>query len=380
MKPKQFNLILFFSGLLLTLSQQAIIIANPVNPVSCENVPTPSEKSVQCIQDIAKQVTVKISGKVKESNISGSGVIIAQEKIPNDNKTNYLYLVLTNRHVIESLDSIKVETFDQTIHQAFLLKNANQKLTNAKLDLALIWFASPESYNVATLNDVPINNTVNSDEKKADQVQSVKINKDYEKMYVSGFPCQETVEQSEKKCQFELNPTLGIWWDSPLNEGYQIGYPIDAISGISGGSVLNNQGKLIGIHGKGNLLQQATFGYRYETLPKLSDESKRFMNYFSIAIPILRYQTLFPKSSYSTLFQEAQNYYDNQNPQPATQTPLEQDHSWFNRVKKALNYQNVIIILCIFLFLYFNLIFIYFNVRLNQLFKTIDKGKNHGKS
>jgi hypothetical protein len=359
MKPKLFYLTLF-NGLLVTLSQQAIIIANPV---SCENYPTPSEKAVQCIENIAQEITVKISGNRGETKTSASGVMIAKKKVSDSKKSDYLYLVLTNDHPIRGLDSIEIETFDQKIYQAFVLKNANQKLINNKLDLALIWFASPENYNIATLND-------------SNSTQSVRVNQNYQKMYVSGFPCQQKADQQGKTCQFEFNKTFGVWWDSPLNEGYQIGYPINAISGISGGSVLNDQGKLIGIQGKGNLLQPATSGYRYETIPKLSDESKRFMNYFSIAIPITRYQTLFP-TSHVNLFEEAQNYYEQQKPQSPKQRSSKDDYSWFNRLKQSLTIPKITLFAAILVFLYFNLIFIcsiiYFSRRLKRITEIVQK-------
>ena len=242
MRPNKPFIKLALISLLLTLSQQAILLSqSSPSPTSSPTIcqPLSKEPPEGCLKVKAKQITVRIWGhqqgtrKIK----SGSGVIIGKKESVNTSQKDHLYLVLTNAHVIgdknptdgkfEPVDGMEIVTADGRIHKAFYLAEANKKF--GQLDLALVWFSSPINYEKATLGD------------------SNKISSRYEEMYVSGFPC----EQKQGKCNFESMAGVGFLWESPLKEGYQVGYNINAIPGISGGSVLNEKAELIAIQGKG---------------------------------------------------------------------------------------------------------------------------------
>ncbi|MGI0479986.1 S1 family peptidase [Geminocystis sp. CENA526] len=96
-------------------------------------------------------------------------------------------------------------------------------------DLALLKFSSQEKYNVVKIkNDVQKN----------------------EKILATGFPFQDNFTQSP-----QLKYTMGYVkkiLHQPLIGGYQLGYSNNIYSGMSGGSILNEKGELIGINALGS--------------------------------------------------------------------------------------------------------------------------------
>ncbi|MDJ0510150.1 MAG: serine protease [Crocosphaera sp.] len=292
-------------SLLLMLSQQAILVSetspSPTSsPTICQ--PLSKEPPEGCIKDKARRITVKVGGNQQGTGVikSGSGVIIAKKESKNISEKDHLYLVLTNAHVIgdknpingqfQTVDGMEIVTSDGRIHQGFYLTEGNKKF--GKLDLALVWFSSSINYQKAALGD------------------SNKISSRYEEMYVSGFPC----EQKQGNCTFYSLTGVGFLWESPLQEGYQVGYNIDAISGISGGSVLNEKAQLIAIHGKGqfpSLLPKYEFENNQKER-KISSKENTLMAYFSWGIPINRYRQIYPKHP----FGEVEKSYNNKYPKP----------------------------------------------------------------
>ena len=154
------------------------------------------------IGEIATQITVRLSGPDQ-----GSGVIIS--------KNGNTYTVLTNSHVFENRGNYQVTTSDERKHQVTNI----QKIEN--LDLATFQFNSSQKYRVVKQGDS----------------RQMKIGK---AVYISGFPAQKGLNFLENKISRIEKPQDG---------GYTLVYRIGAFPGMSGGPILNEEGKLVGIHG-----------------------------------------------------------------------------------------------------------------------------------
>ncbi len=164
--------------------------------------------SSQEIGQIAKEITVVIAGPDGQ----GSGVIIEQK--------DDTYYVLTAHHVIGKPGSYEIQTPDGKRYPIF----RSQRIGN--FDLALIWFESKNSYTVAKKN-----------QSKEPSLGSV--------VYHAGYPFARN--QPRVYRFFEAKIT-GISSNSP--EGYDLFYDGRALEGMSGGPLLDEQGRLIGIHGQ----------------------------------------------------------------------------------------------------------------------------------
>ncbi|MBG0744913.1 MAG: trypsin-like peptidase domain-containing protein, partial [Cylindrospermopsis raciborskii KL1] len=154
------------------------------------------------IGEIATQITVRLSGPDQ-----GSGVIIS--------KNGNTYTVLTNSHVFENRGNYQVTTSDERKYQVTNI----QKIEN--LDLATFQFNSSQEYQVVEQGDS----------------RQMKIGK---AVYISGFPAQKGLNFLENKISRVEEPQDG---------GYTLVYRIGAFPGMSGGPILNEEGKLVGIHG-----------------------------------------------------------------------------------------------------------------------------------
>lgn len=160
---------------------------------------TPTE-----IYAIAQKITVRIDG-----TSTGSGVIIERE---GNN-----YTVMTNRHVVQEAGSYTVQTSDGKSHQVSKIK----KFSDA--DLAVFQFTSNQNYPVAEKGD-------------SDQVTGGIT------IHVAGYP------QGTSDLQF-LNGSISSIVKNP-KDGYGWVYAVNAFPGMSGGPILDEQGKLVGIHGR----------------------------------------------------------------------------------------------------------------------------------
>ncbi len=164
------------------------------------------------VSAIAEAITVRIDGQN-----SGSGVLIKRQ--------DDVYTVLTAAHVVATADEYEVVTADEL---RYPLTYSNVKKFPG-VDLALVEFTSSKPYQVAQLGD---SSTVRAGEL----------------VYVSGFPMPTAAI------------TVPIWNFSegkvtanakrPLADGYGLVYSNNTLPGMSGGSVLDSQGQLIGIHGR----------------------------------------------------------------------------------------------------------------------------------
>lgn len=170
------------------------------------------------VSTIAEAITVRIDGQN-----SGSGVLI--KRVGN------IYTVLTAAHVVVSVDEYDVVTTDGQRYP--LAYHRVKKFPN--VDLALVQFTSSTSYPVADLGDSA----------------GVKAGAS---IYVSGFPVP-TAAITESIWNFSSGKVTANA-KRPLADSYSLVYSNNTLPGMSGGAVLDNQGKLIGIHGRADAEQQ----------------------------------------------------------------------------------------------------------------------------
>ncbi|WP_052055505.1 trypsin-like peptidase domain-containing protein [Myxosarcina sp. GI1] len=159
-------------------------------------------------QEIARQITVQIVGNSNR----GSGVIVSRE----DNT----FSVLTNAHVVNQTGNYRAITADGIAHQI------SDRTLIPNLDLALLTFTSSNNYSVAAIDNT---------------IPSVG-----ETIYVAGWPRSggSLRQPIFKVTSGEIRqPNLSL----PL--GYSLNYTNLVRAGMSGGAILNAEGKLIGING-----------------------------------------------------------------------------------------------------------------------------------
>lgn len=167
------------------------------------------------ISQIAKSTTVHI-----DSQTPGSGVIIQ--------RSGNNYTVLTSAHVVMTEDTYEVVTFDG---QRTAVSNASIKRF-ADLDLAVLKFTSDQNYAVVKIGD------------SAQVLEGSAA-------YVAGFPIK-TAAITESIYNFTLGEITANA-QRPLANGYALVYSNSTLPGMSGGPVLDQQGQLIGIHGRADI-------------------------------------------------------------------------------------------------------------------------------
>lgn len=178
-------------------------------------------KNEKLLEKIAQETNVRIFAKDKDKDIEmgGTGVLIKKE--------NNSYLVITNNHVINNKNvQYKISTHDGKLYNGKIIKQKNHDNQD---DLAILKFDSSEEYNIIKIAYQPL----------------IK----HEIVFSSGFPFQQNLQQSQR-----LHYTMGnlaIILNKPLKGGYKLGYTNLVQNGMSGGSILNKKGELIGLNGLG---------------------------------------------------------------------------------------------------------------------------------
>ncbi|MEM9137835.1 MAG: trypsin-like peptidase domain-containing protein, partial [Cyanobacteria bacterium P01_F01_bin.42] len=174
--------------------------------------------SAEAVSRIAQDITVRIDGQNP-----GSGVLIEQE--------DDTYTILTAAHVVATEDEYEIITPDEKRHP--LSYGRVTKIPD--VDLALVQFDSPDDYSVAKMG------------------KSEKVARG-ESVFVAGFPM---TNYAITQPVFNVSPgaITAHAKNKPLSDGYGLVYTNRTLPGMSGGAVLNEKGKLIGIHGRADTEQ-----------------------------------------------------------------------------------------------------------------------------
>jgi tetratricopeptide (TPR) repeat protein len=200
-------------------------------------------KSPVEIAETAKTITVLITapGSV------GSGVILQQQ--------GDIYTVLTAAHVVKSQVSYKITTSDDRSYQ---IVSSSIRRAPSSIDLAVVKFKSTAKYPTAKLGNCNL----------------LKSGMD---IYVAGFPgtsaalTESVLVVREGRVSANSNKTF--------EKGYSLVYSNDTLPGMSGGAVLNTDGELVAIHGRGDR-------------DRLTDGKFGSKNGFNLGIPINRFATV----------------------------------------------------------------------------------------
>jgi tetratricopeptide (TPR) repeat protein len=202
-----------------------------------------SAKSPVEIGDTAKAITILIT----EPNSVGSGVLLQHQ--------GDTYTVLTAAHVVKNKASYKITTPD---NRQYDIISSSIRTSPGNIDLAVVKFKSTTKYPTAKLGNCNL----------------LKSGMD---LYVSGFPgINRTITESIfvfREGKVSANS------DKVLEKGYSLVYSNDTLPGMSGGAVLNSDGELVAIHGRGD---------RDDTGAKTG---------FNLGIPINRFATVASKMS-----------------------------------------------------------------------------------
>lgn len=241
-------------GTLLMLPVQAVCISISASRVSAQHLV--SQLPQEQLKQLAESITVKISS----GNNGGSGILIRKE--------GQIYTVLSNQHVLESGKPPLIRTPDRKTHQADLVREVNF----AGNDLALMQFRAKGNYAVGSLG-----NSSNL--------------KDGEEVFAAGFPFEAYWSESG---EFVFRTgRISLLLQKALVGGYGIGYTNEIEKGMSGGPVLNREGKVIGING---IHAQPLWGdpYVYQDGTRPNDTLRQRMRRSSWAVPIDIFATLAP--------------------------------------------------------------------------------------
>ena len=161
------------------------------------------------VAETAQAVTVRID---LNGQAEGSGVIISRQ--------NDTYYVLTAQHVLGAGTRFEIVTPDEQRY-AF---NPGDAVRLDGLDMAMLSFNSSSRYETAEIEtgSVPLGTTV----------------------YVAGW------RPTDRGSRFDFTPGQ-ISSIDPQAQGYELGYTNVTNQGISGGPILDGDGRLVGMHGAG---------------------------------------------------------------------------------------------------------------------------------
>ena len=174
--------------------------------------------SSEQVGEIAQGITVLIEDTDKKEN--GSGIIIKKE--------GNTYTVLTAAHVVGKAKEYEIVTPD---NQRYQLDYSKVKKLPNQIDLAIVTFSSNQNYQVAKVG--------NPDKAKVGTT-----------VYVAGFP-KQTAARKFSSINFPPPGQITANATQAVDGGYTLVYSIPTLPGMSGGPLLNQQGELIGIHGRG---------------------------------------------------------------------------------------------------------------------------------
>ena len=193
------------------------------------------------IAQTAKAITVQII----EPGSVGSGVILQRQ--------GDIYTVLTNEHVLHAKGvPYTIVTPDGKKHQAIA---ASIRLPSVDVDLAVVKFRASANYPTAKLGNCNLM-TEGMD------------------LYVGGYPAPTVIINKSvflfKTGKVAANSTV------ILARGYSLIYDNQTRPGMSGGAVLNQNGELVAIHGRGERDKDATGEFGEKTGNNLGIPINRF--------------------------------------------------------------------------------------------------------
>tara|TARA_Y100000589_G_scaffold157013_1_gene149557 strand:- start:1576 stop:3477 length:1902 start_codon:yes stop_codon:yes gene_type:complete len=178
-----------------------------------------SEISAKPYSQIAKEAS-KYNVLI-EGIQSGSGVIIRKE--------GSIYRVITAGHVISDLkkgDELDLKTYDGKWHSVIL--QSIEKI--GEVDLAIMDFYSKVDYPTAIIG----------------KSNSIEIGSE---VFVTGYALP-SASVPERVYRF-IKGNLISYGSANVKDGYQLLYSNQTLAGMSGGSVINKKGEVVGIHGRG---------------------------------------------------------------------------------------------------------------------------------
>ncbi|WKT80629.1 trypsin-like peptidase domain-containing protein [Thermosynechococcus sp. PP45] len=172
--------------------------------------------SVTEVARIAKNITVLIEG----TNSHGSGILLQRK--------GSTYVILTAYHVVEKAGQYTVKTVDG---QRYAMQpNSIRPLPG--VDLATLEIESNRDYTLATLGN------------SVEAVEGMPV-------FVAGFPAQEASILGGIYQFTEGRLTANA--SRPIQDGYALVYSNPTLPGMSGGPVLDENGRLIGVHGSADI-------------------------------------------------------------------------------------------------------------------------------
>lgn len=225
------------------------------------NRETAQKPQSEDVKTIAKEITVRI-----ETYVNGSGVMIAKE--------GNIYYVLTAAHVMCRKD-ISVCKEKNAVFNVVTPDGSKKEKLNFNtvkkipgVDLAVFSFTSSQNYRVARL--------ANSD--RISGINGTPV-------YVSGWPVSDNSSQPSSYVF-----SGGKIADNSLGsvpDGYSLSYDNATLPGMSGGPVLDADGRVVAIHGQG-------FNQKIEDKEGNQDLSVKLE--LNLGIPINAFLQLAPKS------------------------------------------------------------------------------------
>jgi tetratricopeptide (TPR) repeat protein/S1-C subfamily serine protease len=255
--------------LLIQLNPEIITAYNLPLPETVNEVNTQLTGWLGELETKAKQITVRID---TNSGANGSGVIIAKE--------GNTYAVLTADHVICEKDTETRECLDYTYE---ILAPDGQKypvdsssITRQEgVDLAVVKFTSNENYQVAQLANYPV---TDNDAVFVAGYPRLDRNKPAPWLFSLGYGLERERGLLNVNDNSLSTDSSGLTQSQgSLSGGYEMVYTSITYGGMSGGAVLDRDGRVIGIHG---LAEGET------ALDSQSSSQKQIQLGYSLGIPI----------------------------------------------------------------------------------------------